>query len=458
MWWRTPWLKQRGLMAVLALADAALLVLVYNLIFWLRFHHWAGITGSIAAVVVVWLGCSYLLGRYSGIDLSQTHSRLRRVLSTAGVVALVLVVVVVLVQWMLQSQDPRTFRNFILPALGFTGLGSGLGQLWFHRRRPKARRWLLVGSEAELQAIQQDIERLGLHRQLAIECRSVETLLQPERSMGEGAAAIAISEMAELPDQQVEHLLSLRAQGTRLCTLVTWSELYLQRVPPELLSNRWLVQAEGFQLQPGRWSWRLKRFGDLLGATLLLAAALPLLLMAAAAIWIEDRGPVLYQQERTGLYGQTFTVWKLRSMRREAESAGARWASRQDARITRVGTWLRRLRLDELPQLLCVLKGEMSLIGPRPERPEIEAMLEQQIAHYRIRHWIRPGLSGWAQVCHPYGASIDDSRSKLSYDVYYLRNAGWMLDLLIVLKTIRMVALAQGAIPRCGGSEATSHG
>jgi lipopolysaccharide/colanic/teichoic acid biosynthesis glycosyltransferase len=165
-------------------------------------------------------------------------------------------------------------------------------------------------------------------------------------------------------------------------------------------------------------------------------------------IKLDDGGPVFYRQVRTGLYGERITILKLRSMAVDAEAQGARWARANDQRITPIGRWLRRLRIDELPQLLSVLRGEMSLIGPRPERPELEDQLEGAIPHYRMRHWIRPGLSGWAQVCHPYGASIEDSRQKLSYDLYYLRNASFPLDLLIVFKTIRMVFSGKGAEPK----------
>ena len=180
----------------------------------------------------------------------------------------------------------------------------------------------------------------------------------------------------------------------------------------------------------------------------LLLLTAPLLLAAAALIRLEDGGPIFYGQQRTGLYGERILIWKLRSMRQNAESSGARWASRNDARITTVGNWLRRLRIDELPQLVSVLSGDMSLIGPRPERPELELDLEERIPHYRVRHWVRPGLSGWAQVCYPYGASIEDSRMKLSYDLYYLRNANLMLDFLILIKTLRLVARGQGAVPQ----------
>jgi lipopolysaccharide/colanic/teichoic acid biosynthesis glycosyltransferase len=258
---------------------------------------------------------------------------------------------------------------------------------------------------------------------------------------------IAVSDRIGIDESVLQALLAERATGTGVSSLVNWAEEHLQRVPPELFSNRWLLQAEGFGLQPSTWTWRLKRSCDLLGAGFLLLLTLPLMLIAASLIWLTDRGPVLYRQTRTGLYGQPFLVWKLRTMRIDAEAGGARWASRGDSRITPVGRWLRRLRLDELPQLVAVIRGDMSLIGPRPERPELEVELERQIPHYRVRHWIRPGLSGWAQVCYPYGASVADSRMKLSYDLYYLRNANLLLDLLILFKTIRLVAGARGAVP-----------
>jgi len=179
----------------------------------------------------------------------------------------------------------------------------------------------------------------------------------------------------------------------------------------------------------------------------LLVLTLPLLLIACGLIRLEDGGPAFYTQIRTGLYGTPIRIWKLRSMRHGAERQGVQWAKRNDPRVTEVGRWLRRLRIDELPQLVSVLKGEMSLIGPRPERPELEASLQEAIVHYSIRHWVKPGLSGWAQVCYPYGASIEDSRIKLGYDLYYIRNAGPLLDLLVLIKTLRLLAGAKGSEP-----------
>ena len=195
------------------------------------------------------------------------------------------------------------------------------------------------------------------------------------------------------------------------------------------------------------WNAALKRGVDFFSAAAGIVILSPFFVVFSWLVRREDGGPVLFSQIRSGIYGEAFRLSKLRSMRTDAERQGARWASRGDPRITRVGYWLRRLRIDELPQLWNVIKGDMSLIGPRPERPEFEDELEVKIPHYRIRHWIRPGLSGWAQVCHPYGASVEDSRSKLSYDLYYLRNFSLPLDLLILLKTIRLVSRAAGSQP-----------
>ncbi len=452
MWWRTPWLRQRWLLLGLALLDAALLLGFYNLLFWHRFSHWAGLTPSVLALTGLWVGCSYLLGRYSKPEQGQRDSQSWRLIATGLVALLVLASVVVIFSWGLKIEDPRTFRGFILPLLAATTGGSALAQLWASRGQRRRHHWLLVGDSEEIRILQQELCRdqasLGLE---LIYCDGASLHLLRQR-IEAGLDGIALSEAAPLDDGLLQELLAIRGKGTAVCSLVVWAEQHLQRVPPELFSSRWLVQAEGFELQPGRWGWRIKRLGDVAVASLLLLFSAPLLALAAVAIKITDGGPVLYSQRRTGLYGEPLRVWKLRSMEVRAEAQGAQWARRNDPRITWIGAWLRRLRLDELPQLVSVLAGDMSLIGPRPERPELEGELEEAIPHYRVRHWVRPGLSGWAQVCYPYGASVADSRMKLSYDLYYLRNANLMLDGLILIKTLRLVVRGQGAVPRLGAA------
>ncbi len=456
MWWRNPWLRQRRKLLGLAIFDGLLIFAAYNALFLRLFHQWPGLTTSLVALIALWVGASYLLGRYSHHEPGQRDSR-RRLFSTLAVALLVLATVVVVVNWGLKVEDPRTFRRFLLPLLASVTFVSAIAQAWLLKRQQQQKRsFLIIGEAAILDILRHELIRDFVPRELSL--AYLPTDESPLGSHGSSPfdadlldddySGIAVSETAQIDDLFVQKLLAKRSSGTTIYGLVNWTEQHLQRVPPELFSSRWLVQAEGFELQPGRWGWRLKRLGDVAVAGLLLLLSAPLIALSALLIRLEDGGPILYSQERTGLYGDIIRIWKLRTMTPQAEVAGAQWASRGDHRITRIGHWLRKLRIDELPQLIAVLKGEMSLIGPRPERPEIELDLEKQIPHYRTRHWLRPGLSGWAQVCYPYGASIEDSRMKLSYDIFYLRNANLMLDLLILIKTLRLVSRGQGAVPQ----------
>ena len=438
MWWRSPWLRQRIIWVALAAFDLSAVCISYNLIYWTQLGAFPGLSGSVVAMALLWVLSSYLVGRYS-----------RRFRASGTVVALCIVTgTAAALQWVGQINDPRALPSFALPTALLTALLSLFAQWHTLRRHHNAERWIVIGTEEELNVVRQENvreqEHAPLYLQLIEHAVAAESLQEINTTE---LAGIAIGEQAQLNERALEGLLALRRQGVSVIALVNWAEQVLQRVPPELFSNHWLAQAEGFELQPDRLGWRIKRLGDLVVAALLMLISTPLVVFAAALIKLEDGGPVLFTQIRTGIYGESFRLSKLRSMRTDAERHGARWASRGDPRITRVGYWLRRMRIDELPQLWNVIKGDMSLIGPRPERPEFEEELEAKIPHYRIRHWIRPGLSGWAQVCHPYGASVDDSRSKLSYDLYYLRNFSLLLDLLILLKTIRLVSRAAGSQP-----------
>lgn len=468
MWWRNPWLRERRLLLSLAVFDGLLIAGTYGLLYLGRFDHWPGMNRSMVGLLILWLGCSYLLGRYSSRGDGRNENSLQRVLITAAVAALVLAIVVVILSWGLRMQDPRTYRRFLVPLLASVTLLSGLAQLWLLRQQRRLPSFLLVGESRVLEVVRNEIQRDAPDRQLAVTYYPVDESPQSdwlnvaselEALVGEGNyKGIAVSESAELDDALLQKLLALRSNGMSISSLMLWAEERLQRVPPELFSSSWLVQAEGFELHPGRMGWRLKRLGDLLVASFLLIVTAPLMLTAALLIRLEDGGPIFYGQERTGLFGNIIRVWKLRTMHTGAEVGGAQWARRGDPRITLVGGWLRKLRIDELPQLISVLKGEMSLIGPRPERPQIEMELEEKIPHYRTRHWVRPGLSGWAQVCYPYGASVADSRMKLSYDIFYLRNANLLLDFLILIKTIRLVFRAEGAQPQGARSPAPAGG
>ena len=242
----------------------------------------------------------------------------------------------------------------------------------------------------------------------------------------------------------LERLETSDPRFIRCVSVIRLFELQQERLPPFLMRDLSftfddLPWAASFSVQA-----QLKRMADLVVSFFLLFVTSPFIALAALFIWLEDRGPIFYTQQRSGWLGRPFTVLKLRTMSVQPFDAPIRWTQVGDNRITSVGSFLRRVRLDELPQLLNVLNGEMSLIGPRPELPELEHQLEKKIPHYRKRHWMRPGLSGWAQVCAPYASSVEDSDLKLSYDLYYMRHFSTWLDLVILFRTVKTILKASG--------------
>ncbi|MDX2253611.1 MAG: TIGR03013 family PEP-CTERM/XrtA system glycosyltransferase [Nitrospira sp.] len=241
----------------------------------------------------------------------------------------------------------------------------------------------------------------------------------------------------------VETLLDLKAMGSEV---VDGHSLYEEEagcLHIDSLRPSALVFSTGFRKRMLTSSG--KRLFDLAASTIGLVVAVPLFLLIGILIKLDSAGPVFYQQMRVGLRGQPYLIWKFRSMMNDAEKSGPRWAQAHDPRISRVGWWLRKTRLDELPQLINVLKGEMSLVGPRPERPVFVQELRTQIPYYDIRHAVRPGITGWAQIRFRYGASAEDAHSKLQYDLYYVKNLSIALDARILLETIRVVLLGEGA-------------
>lgn len=242
----------------------------------------------------------------------------------------------------------------------------------------------------------------------------------------------------------LRQLLNCRLAGVEITELARFFERVHGKVPIELLKVSWLIYGNGY-----RQGWArtmVKRLFDLSAAVSLLFLTFPVMLVAAIAIALESGIPVVYRQQRVGVGGKLFTLLKFRSMGHDAERGGqARWAVARDPRVTRVGRVIRRLRVDELPQLLNVLRGEMSFVGPRPERPEFVEMLVGQVPFYAVRHSVKPGLTGWAQVRYSYGATVEQSIRKLEYDLYYVKNHTLALDVIVLLETVRVVLLGEGA-------------
>jgi lipopolysaccharide/colanic/teichoic acid biosynthesis glycosyltransferase len=385
-------------------------------------------------LVVVMLGSyvcfGWLLGSYT--VLRWPWLRLRLVVLRLGLTGVATLSLMALLDWAINLQDSieLTHRSTLLAAIGLTICWSLLVRLGLRllvRRRPE-QLWRLMAGSADAQQIQREWQRTPF--------------VQPLGVVPPGGVVLG-SDLLLAADQE-QRLKALVEQGLTVTTVVELAEAQLERLPPSLLPEEWLAIDEipwayCFSIQR-----QLKRSADVLLALMLLLISLPLLLLLALLIWLEDRGPVLYIQQRSGLMGKPFALIKLRTMSCGDHHAPATWTVPADCRITRMGSLLRPARLDELPQLLNVLAGDMSLIGPRPERPELEHELEARIPHYRKRHWMRPGLSGWAQVCAPYAASVEEAELKLSYDLFYLRNWSTWIDLLILFKTVKTVLKVGG--------------
>jgi sugar transferase (PEP-CTERM system associated) len=242
----------------------------------------------------------------------------------------------------------------------------------------------------------------------------------------------------------LKDLLRVKTTGVDVREISSFLERETGRVDLDSLNPSWLIFSDGFS--SGRMiSSVAKRLFDIVASAVALCVTAPIILLFALLVKIDSRGPAFYRQQRVGLFGENFDVIKLRSMRTDAEVAGAQWASKDDPRVTRVGRFIRKVRIDELPQAWTVLKGEMSFVGPRPERPQFVAELEDALRYYAERHMVKPGITGWAQINYPYGASIEDSRHKLEYDLYYAKNYTPFLDLLIILQTLRVVLWSEGA-------------
>ena len=276
----------------------------------------------------------------------------------------------------------------------------------------------------------------------AIARTAIHNLTRFVENLGVSEVVLALEERRNaLP---LKDLLRIKTTGVHVNDFSSFLERETGRVDLDTVSPSWLIFSDGFS--SGRAvSSVAKRIFDITASAFLLFFAAPVIALFALIVKIDSRGPAFFRQTRVGLYGQSFDVIKLRSMRIDAEVAGAQWATQDDPRVTRVGRFIRKVRIDELPQTWSVLRGEMSFVGPRPERPEFVAGLEEQLPYYAERHMVKPGITGWAQINYPYGASIEDSRHKLEYDLYYAKNYTPFLDLLILLQTLRVVLWHEGA-------------
>ena len=460
--------------AALFVLDLGLVVLVWPLALWAGWPapillHTQPLDAWCVAYPAADLLALYAMGLYRREAILETRKSLSRVPLVVGMGAatgliLTLVLPALDAELFVQLSTQRQGLAFALAGLCFTGcaLLARMALSVLLRQGVLRRHLLVVGAGERAWDLLWMLSREGSNHQYAVAFYqdptsgnidprlagdpTVRILLSSEMDVLGAARSVHADQIVVAPEERrgmdLKPLLECKKAGFPVVQYLSFIEREIRRVDLKRMDLGWILYSDGFYF--GLMDRLLKRLFDLTAAAMLLLPAFPFLLAAMIAIRVEGPGPVFYRQERVTQDGRHFWILKLRTMRVDAEASGAVWARAKDDRITRVGAFLRRSRIDELPQLFNVLKGDMSFVGPRPERPQFVAELTREIPLYNERHMVKAGLTGWAQVNYPYGASVNDARSKLSYDLYYVKNFSILFDIVILMQTIRVVLWPSG--------------
>lgn len=413
-------------------------------------ERWIALIGT---AVVIWLAM-IAVGVYGPNALRSLRFAGTRLLVaiSLGIIALAVIDFIFHSDWFWRSTLLYTMGLAILVLLAARLLlNSFLGSAVFRRRV------MVLGAGERAQRLRELAQRpessfvivayiaMGDNQRLveeAIPRSAIHDLGRFVENLGVSEVVLALQERRNaLP---LKDLLRIKTKGVHVNDFSSFIERETGRVDLDTLNPSWLIFSDGFS-SARMLSSAIKRIFDIIASLLLLVLTLPIIALFAVLVKLDSKGPAFFRQTRVGLYGEPFTLIKLRSMRIDAEKDGAKWAEKDDPRITRLGRFMRKFRIDELPQAWSVLKGEMSFVGPRPEVPSFVESLEREIPFYAERHMVKPGITGWAQINYPYGASIEDSRRKLEYDLYYAKNYTPFLDLVILLQTLRVILWPEGA-------------
>lgn len=440
----------------LLVMDVASLVFLLKFVYYLRIGEWHSDQWTLALPVALTLMSMYILDVYrTDQRVSGMRAPVRTITAVVFAGSLSALTAYLMGYW------GNLFGRGVLPiALLVFAIWAALARYFvsnWARSRAESVRWLVLGTgepavrlwkdfrdaraegEMHFLALDGHDRNEAVSRGLPVPLGTLEDL-----SSMPGYTGLIITLDPPLPDPLVQRLMQIRFSGSPVYDLPDFYEHFWLKVPVLHLQNGWLVFSYAFDLLQNPLGLRLKRILDVAVSLFLLLLLAPLMILIALLIRVDNPGPAIYRQTRVGEGKKVFTLYKFRSMRMDAERQGPQWTGVDDARITRIGKILRITRLDELPQLWNVLRGDMSFIGPRPERPEFTGMLEKQIPYYDSRHLVKPGVTGWAQVMYSYGASVDDAREKLQYDLYYIKHYSLLLDIAILFKTVRVVLLGRG--------------
>ena len=440
-----PWLISRRRLLILSVIDYLIILLSFSIMQSINFINTKII--AINFLAFSWILVSYILDKYSiieddyDIDISN---KLVRVIKTSILTGVLYKFIIIFFSIFNSNVGDGKWIFFIAIVSFFSFLYEIIHSYIIKKYLSKSIKWISIYSDLEKGSLiskPSKLKKIGYYK--SIHKSSIHKLVD----LNNNKFGFIIEDINTLNNEEKIIFINLKNKGFKISSLINWCERYLHRYPGEITDSNSIL-SELLIYKKSNSSQRIKRVSEFLLSLLLIILLSPLIIFSCFLIKIEDNGPILYSQKRNGFGGNIFMIYKLRSMKSNAEEDGIKWSTKNDQRITKVGKWLRRTRLDELPQLFSVLKGDMSLIGPRPERPEIDDMLVKKIPNYKLRYLVRPGLSGWAQVNYPYGASIEDTRMKFSYDIYYIKNFSTFFDFLILLETIRLVLNFRGSQPK----------
>ena len=450
-----PWIISRRRKIIGMSIDCFVNIYLYNFIFNKEIGIYPNQYVSLS-LALFWIIVSYVLGRYVKIANITINSFSKAVIKVIAMLILCNLIYLVINWWLpltfyfntvdFSSFLSRKLSNLFIRSSLYISICSLFLQYFFsiitYNIYDNKNKWLFYGPEHQFKKIineigskKKDFFIQHIHNEHDLNLENLDNI-----------KGIIIGESTYINENSLDIIFKSKLKGVFVEGLLSWFEREFHRMPTNIIEHKSQL-IEKLKSIEDTYQLRTKRIGDIIVSFILLIITSPLFIIISIFIFLEDKGPLFYKQTRTGLNGNPINIIKFRSMKIDAEKNGIQWSKRSDPRITKIGKVIRATRLDELPQLFCVIKGTMSLIGPRPERPEIESKFLKNIPYYNCRYILRPGISGWAQVNYPYGASILDTTKKLSFDIYYISHFSILLDLLILLKTLRLVFNARGSKP-----------
>ncbi|MDH3689352.1 MAG: sugar transferase [Gammaproteobacteria bacterium] len=451
--------------AVLLISDLIGFMLIFGFVHQQREGHWIDLTSiPLISVMTVTVIVMYIFDVYrtdtESLNLALPLRAVAAVALSGGIIAAV--VYLLPGQSHAASRDSVLWRGVLFFGLFIFAIWASVSRVLlssFVQRLQKDLRWLILGTGEYAYHIWCDFknvqprDKLQFFRINPLENRIdgehtgshvLEDIDSLDECLSRTWSGVVLATDRPLEEGLLRKLMGARLRGIRIYDLVDFYDKFLFKIPVFYLKDVWFVLSQGFDLLHHNMQLRIKRVMDFVLAGILLVVCMPLMIVIAILIRIDGPGPIIYSQMRTGASKKQFRVHKFRTMVKDAERNGAQWTAHNDSRITKVGRVLRTMRIDELPQMWNVLKGEMSFIGPRPERPDFNKDFAQKIPYYDLRHLVKPGITGWAQIQYPYGASLEDAKQKLEYDLYYIKNYSVFLDIAIAIKTMRLMLFRRG--------------